>query len=178
MRNPQDVIAQIREDVLKFQQELQQKMIALSKEGLLTKGDISKIELNMQATLDALSRALNDTIHHESFREEWLLSVVKSYENETIKLIKEIESRRYTEKLIKIRIDVIKNRVLSQRSLSSNESKGRIEGEVAKLEKQLWEDIHGISQKHSRRSQLIEAWLQEFEDNIQSLLRLHLKPGQ
>jgi hypothetical protein len=177
MRNPQGIITQIREDVLKFHQELQQKMIALSKEGLLTKGDMSKIELNVKATLDALSRAFNDTVHHESFREEWLLNVVKSYENEALKLIKEIENRRYTDKLIAIRIDAIKHRILSQTPLSSNEHRGRIEGEVAKLEKQLWEDIHGIPQKHSRRSQLIETWLQEFEDDTQSLSRLHLKNG-
>lgn len=178
MNNSPDIIAEIREDVLKFQRELQQKMIALSKEGLLTERDGKKIESSMQATLDALSHALTENIYGESFREEWLRGIVKIYEDEIVKIIREAENRRYTDKQISLRIDIIKQRARSQTPLPSDEYKRRIESEIAKLEKQLWEDIHGISQKHSRRSQLIEMWLQEFENNVQSLLRPRLNSSR
>lgn len=174
MRKPQDIIATIRDDVLKFQKELKQKMIALYEEGLLTDRDRMKIESNMGATLDALSKAVNDTVHHDTFREDWILSIVSNYHDEIIKLIKDIESRRYTDKFIVARIEGIKQRAFSQFSSSRTDRKGLVDVEIAKLEKQLWEDIHGVSSKHSRRPQLIEAWLQEFESNIQSLLRPRL----
>lgn len=105
---------------------------------------------------------------------EWILRIVRSYEDEILKQVREIENRRYTDKSISDRI----RRIIGQ-SFAENTALDRgssIEIEIKKLEKQLWEDIRGISQKHSRRAQLIETWLQEFEANVHMLTKPRIDP--
>ena len=169
MKSPQDIIAEVREDVLSFQRQLQQKMVSLAQEGLLTEKDKNKIEYNMRSTIDALTRALQNQSYDKAFTKEWILQVVKRYENDIIKQINEVESRRYADKAIAARIERIEQNSFSE--APTVDRKGPVAAEITKLEKQLWEDVRGISQKHRRRSQLIEAWLQEFESDVQALLR-------
>ena len=168
MENREDIIASIKNDVLDFQRQLREKMLVLAQEGLLNEKDKVKIEHNMQATVEALSSTVTAQSYNQAFTKEWILRIAQSYEEEILKQVKQIENRRYTDKLIADRIQ----RIIMQHFAdnSSIEDKGLIAVEIKKLEKQLWEDIHGISQKHSRRSQLIETWLQEFEANIRLLV--------
>lgn len=172
MENRDDIIAGIRDDVLDFQHQLREKLVVLAQERLLNEKDRIRIEHNMRATIDALSKAVTTQSYDQTFTKEWVLRVVQSYEEEILKQIKEIENRRYTDKFIVGRIQRILEQCFAQNP--SIDRGNLIDIEIKKLEKQLWEDIHGISQKHSRRPQLIETWLQEFEANVALLIKPRL----
>lgn len=169
MKCTQDLLTELQQRVQNFHRELEPKVMGLSREGLLMPNDKAKLDIMAKHTVEALSQSEKNTSYKDIVKEELLLNLVKSYERDVVQQIHEIESRRYTDQFLRARIERTKQRAVAEMSSSTRER--RIELELSKIEKQLWEDIHGISKKVSRRPAMLDLLLHEFERDIQSLLR-------
>ncbi|MBP1468419.1 hypothetical protein EYB53_022090 [Candidatus Chloroploca sp. M-50] len=172
-----DAAEDVRKRIASFQEKISQRFQAALQEGLVTPRDISKIMADMQMSADAVLRSLQSTTLDSEFQEEWLRRIVESYEDRVLKQITEIENRRYTSKALDQRVRTIKGRILQEfkpETLKAQPAKIKVEfeTELKRIDKQLWDDIEGVSKNHSKRASIIEASLSEYESELTRLARL------
>ncbi|MGH2497439.1 MAG: hypothetical protein ACRDIV_22285 [Ktedonobacteraceae bacterium] len=175
MPSSQDITKEIQQRLHVFNEKLEHRVRALFNEEVLTSNDKAKLEHLAKAIASALSRAMINS-YTPVVKEELLTNLVKEYEQDALALLQEVELRRYTDHFLSLRIDRIKQVALSK--LRSSEMKKETESQVKQLEKQLWNDMRGISKNVSRRPQLLDVLLHEFERDISSLLRVRISSGE
>jgi hypothetical protein len=167
---------ELRERIFAFQQITASKLAALYSEGLVTPRDRMKLESEVQGTAGALLESLQSTQYYETFKEEWLWRIELSYQERIRKHISEIESRRYSDKAIAVRVNQIVQSTMSRlERVELSRQRIALQVEANRLIKGLQSDIRGISRSHSRRSELIATWIQEFEQKMQALARSNLE---
>jgi len=167
---------ELQERIFAFQQSAASKLAALYSEGLVTPRDRMKLESEVRGTASALLESLQNTEYYETFKEEWLWRIELSYRDRISKHISEIENRRYSEKAIAVRITQIVQSTMSRlETVELPRQRIALQVEANRLIKGLQSDIRGISRNHSRRSELIAAWIQEFELKMQDLARSNLE---
>jgi len=171
----ESLIEESRDRFMELAGRLRGELKKLYDEGVLTKMDWMKLTEDSELSAQAVISAINRNDLPPEMQKELVKNLINQYEVSTEQILQDARYRRYTPERIEERLDIYEKPVLTNwgNALDAQTINQRQYQDVMNRLKAMHRDavngICSIPQKHPKRTELIESWLDEYRQQMEKL---------
>lgn len=169
-----DFINETYQKIQAIDMKAKEEFEALLQQGLLSQMDYRKVKIEVEASKQAVIRALQNQDYKPEMQVELVNRLLERYQESLFKSIQEIKNRQYTDENVETRIALVEHDAVTtmKRSLDKGIISKQVWREfdryIQRERKKLITSINGIPKKHPRRGDMIEQWLKEYGSLLQN----------